>query len=445
MSKIYKQIIACILAGMMMGCSSISGNASASEPAAEKNTAAEPVSTEAAEPAKTDTAASSSAVVTTEGSEEYFTERDLEQTADLSEAVQYTVKDGEDISITEEGIYVLSGSASEVTVSVEAADEDKVQIVLDGVSITNTDSPCIYVKSADKVFVTTTSSDNTLTVTGTFTADGTTNTDAVIFSKDDLVLNGTGTLTIKSTENGITSKDDLKVTGGTYTISCTSKALEANDSIAVADGTFTLEAGTDGLHAENDDDDTVGYIYIEGGTFDISCGDDGIHATTTVTINDGTINITAAEGIEATIVEINDGVLNIQATDDGINASRKSNSLSPSITINGGDVTVVMGGFDSDAIDANGNITINGGTVTITADSAFDYDGTGTLNGGTVIVNGSEVTTLTSQMMGGGMQGGQPGMQGGQPGMQGETGTMQGTAPNMQGGAPGGMQGGMRR
>ncbi|MBQ6907578.1 MAG: carbohydrate-binding domain-containing protein, partial [Clostridia bacterium] len=33
---------------------------------------------------------------------------------------------------------------------------------------------------------------STLSVTGTFTADGDTNTDAVIFSKDDLVLNGTG-------------------------------------------------------------------------------------------------------------------------------------------------------------------------------------------------------------------------------------------------------------
>ena len=116
-----------------------------------------------------------------------FTSRDLEQTADLSEAQKYTIADGQTIKITSEGVYVITGTAANASIVVEAGDEDKVQIVLDGVSITNDSTPCIYVKSADKVFVTTTSTENALTVTGTFTADGDTNTDAVIFSKDDLV------------------------------------------------------------------------------------------------------------------------------------------------------------------------------------------------------------------------------------------------------------------
>ena len=124
-----------------------------------------------------------------------FTDRDLEQTADLSEAVSYTITDGQTITITSEGVYLISGTASNASVVVEAGDEDKVQIVLDGVSITNDSIPCIYIKSADKVFVTTTDTDNTLAVTGTFTADGETNTDAVIFSKDDLVLNGSRAIT----------------------------------------------------------------------------------------------------------------------------------------------------------------------------------------------------------------------------------------------------------
>ena len=115
-----------------------------------------------------------------------FTSRDLEQTADLSEAQNYTIADGQTIKITSEGVHVITGTAANASIVVEAGDEDKVQIVLDGVSITNDSTPCIYVKSADKVFVTTTSTENALTVTGTFTADGDTNTDAVIFSKDDL-------------------------------------------------------------------------------------------------------------------------------------------------------------------------------------------------------------------------------------------------------------------
>ena len=159
----------------------------------------------------------------------------------------------------------------------------------------NDSTPCIYVKSADKVFVTTASgSENTLSVTGTFTADGTTNTDAVIFSKDDLVLNGTGTLSISSTANGISSKDDLKVTGGTITISCAADGLEANDSIRIADGTVSITTSKDGLHAENDEDNTTGYIYIGGGTLTVSAGDDAVHATTIVQIDAGTLDLTGA-------------------------------------------------------------------------------------------------------------------------------------------------------
>lgn len=343
-----------------------------------------------------------------------FTERNLTQTADLSDAEYYTLQDGQDIEITSAGVYVFSGTASDVTVKVNAGDEDKVQIVLNGASITNSDSPAIYVVNADKVFVTTTDTENTLSVTGTFTADGDTNTDAAIFSKDDLVLNGVGTLNISSTNNGVTSKDDLKITGGTINISCESDALEANESVAIADGNINIVTNKDGIHAEYDEDDTVGYVYICGGNIRIEAADDGIHGTTIVQIDGGTFDIdTNGEGIEATIVQINGGTVDVYAADDGINASTKSSAYYPEIQINGGDITVSMGQGDTDALDANGDLTITGGTVNITAQSPFDYDGAGTLSGGTVIVNGQEVTQLSNQMMGGGMMGGGPGGMGG--------------------------------
>ena len=347
-----------------------------------------------------------------------FSNRDMTQTADLSEAVYYTVSDGQDITITAAGVYVLTGSASEVTVIVEAGDEDKVQLVLDSLSITNQDSPCIYMKNADKVFVTLTNSDNYLSVTGTFTADGDTNTDAVIFSKDDLVLNGLGTVTIKSTDNAITSKDDMKVTGGEWIIDCESDALEANDSIRICDGTITINSCNDGLHSENDDDYTLGYIYICGGTISIEADDDGIHGTTIVQIDGGTIDISAAEGIEGTWVQINGGEISIYSWDDGINAANKSSAYSVCAEFNGGDITISMAQGDTDAIDSNGNIYVNGGTINISAQFAFDFDGYAELNGGTVIVNGQQVYSITNSMMGGGMGGfgggqGGPGGQGG--------------------------------
>ena len=349
--------------------------------------------------------------------DEQFTDRDLEQTADLSEAVYYSVSSGQDITITSAGVYVLSGEASNVTVYVEAGKDDKVQLVLDGVSVTNESFPVIYVKSADKVFITT-SADSTLSVTGTFVSDGNTNTDGVIFSKSDLTLNGTATLTVSSTDNGIVGKDDLKITGGTYVINAASKAIEANDSIRIADGVLYLTAGTDGLHVENDEDASKGYIYIGGGSLTITAGDDAIHATTVVQTDGGTIAITAAEGIEATYIQFNAGTISIQASDDGVNAAYKSSAYTPTVEINGGEITVSMGAGDTDGIDSNGNIIVNGGTVSVTGNSTFDYDGTAQYNGGTIIINGQQASSIPNQMMGGrgGFGGGNGGFGGGRGG-----------------------------
>lgn len=414
LKKLTAVILTALLAASLAACNTESADEAATAASAQTQTVTEgeaqtqnETQTEAeseAASSSTISAVTASAKVTSNGAidaTDMFTDRDLLQTADVSSAEKYVLSDGKNISITSAGIYILSGSAKDVTVSVDVADDEKVQLVLDGATITNSDSPCIYVKNADKVFVTTTSSENSLSVTGSFTADGETNTDAVIYSKDDLILNGVGSLEINSTANGITSKDDLKITGGTITIASTADALEANDSIAVADGTININSQKDGLHAEDSDDDSKGYIYICGGTFNITAADDGIQAITIAQIDGGEITVNAAEGIEATYVQINDGTINISSSDDGINASQKSGSYNTLAEFNGGTISIEMGAGDTDGIDSNGDLIINGGTISINGQSPFDYDGNGELNGGTLIVNGTQTETLTNQMMGG--------------------------------------------
>ena len=337
-------------------------------------------------------------------SSDLFTDRDLKQTADLEDAVTFTVTDGQDIRITEAGTYVLTGTASGTTVYVEAGDDDKVQLVLQDLHITNSDFPCIYVYSAGKVFIMT-AADSSLTVSGTFRTDGSIKTDGAVFSRTDLVMNGTAELTIRSTDNGVVCKDDLKITGGSYTVTANSKAFEANDSIRISGGTFTLRAGTDALHAENSSDDSKGYIYIGGGTLTVTCGDDGLHATSVIQIDDGTLTITAAEGLEGSFIQINGGIVNITASDDGINAARKSTSTEVAVEFNGGTVNVSMGGGDTDGVDANGNLYINGGVISVNGNSTFDYDGTVAFNGGTVYINGQETTSIPNQFFGGGRGG----------------------------------------
>ncbi len=338
-------------------------------------------------------------IASTETLVEMFTDRDLvQEVTEFDESI--VLEDNKDITLTESGVYYITGDVSNTTIIVEVDSEENVGLVLEDVSIINDTMPAIYIASADKVFITIVG-ENYLEVNGTSTVDGT-NLDAAIFSKEDLVLNGTGSLVIESAANGITSKDDLKITGGTYNITCENHGLDANDSIRIADGDITIGAGNDGLHSEYEEEDS-GYIYIADGTLTITAGDDGIRANSYIQIDGGTIIVyDSYEGMEATQVYINSGYINIYSSDDGINATKKT-SNTVEIIIAGGVIIVEVGSGDTDGIDSNGTLTITGGEITITAPtSSIDVDNTITHTGGTVIVNGEEVSDASAITSNGG-------------------------------------------
>lgn len=233
------------------------------------------------------------------GAETDETKADESETNEAENAASGAYISGNIITITKEGTYVLSGALSEGQIIVDA-DSAKVQLVLDNADITCASSAAIYVKNADKTFITLAEgSENILMNTAEYEAIDDNNIDAVIFSKDDLTLNGKGTLTINSEYgHGIVSKDDLKLVGGTSNITAKNHALSGKDSVRIAAGTYNLTSGKDGIHSENADDDEKGFVYIASGDFTIESTGDGIDASYVVQIDDGDFDITAGDGAE---------------------------------------------------------------------------------------------------------------------------------------------------
>lgn len=354
-------------------------------------------------------------------SSDLFTTRDKEVGWNESEAVNVTLSDGgtsvsgagvtvsgSTVTITEEGTYVLSGALSEGQVIVDIDKNDKVQLVLKNVNITSASSAPLYVKSADKVFVTLApGSENTLINAGAFVAIDENKIDGCVYSKEDITFNGNGTLHIAcAAGHGIVSKDSLVFTGGTYNISAAKHGLQGKDDIRILDGTLNVVSGEDGLHCENDDDNELGFIYIEGGTLNISSEDDGIHAGNYLTVENGYINIAKSyEGLEAKKITIDGGEFHIVASDDGINAAGGSSgagfgywgmfggsgSSDFELNINGGVVYVNAGG---DGVDSNGTLSVTGGEVyvsgpTNSGNGALDYETNGVITGGTVVAAGA--------------------------------------------------------
>lgn len=330
-----------------------------------------------------------------------FTKRDLAGNYDESEAVKITlsgktaacnssnvqIEDGV-VTIKAAGVYVLSGTFTDGTIVVDAGDDDKVQLVLDGVSITAADYVAIYAKNADKVFVTLAEgAGNSLMVSGDYVQTDDNNVDAVIFAKCDLTLNGTGSLTVKdNTGHGIVSKDDLVVTGGTYTIYSQDHCLNGKDSVRIADGTFNLSCDEDGIHAGNDDQQD-GYVYIEGGDINISVGDDALHAEGLLIITGGDIDVSkSCEGVEGYKILVTGGDIDVVSSDDGFNAAGGSSGSGYNHDGFGGGPG--MGGVYMDA-DSDAYIFITGGTININADGdGIDSNGCIGITGGSVYVLG---------------------------------------------------------
>lgn len=343
--------------------------------------------------------------ITTVDTSQMFTDRDMEvgyddQTSakiELSGASASSTSDAVEISesaitITDQGTYIVSGTLNDGIIIVKADDTDKVQLVLNNAEITSSTSAAIYILSADKVFITTASkTNNTLSNGGEYIAIDDNNIDAVIFSKSDLTLNGTGSLVIKAAAgHGIVSKDDLVFTSGTYDIDALSHGLSGKDSVRIANGNYTINSGKDGIHAENADDTSLGFLYISGGSFKITAQGDGMSAAAYMQLDDGEYVIESGGGAANGKIKSDTDSFGMGHFSSAINdysstqddTSVKSIKASTNLIINSG--TFNMDSAD-DALHSNGNLSIAGGSFEIVcADDAIHADSAVSISAGNI-------------------------------------------------------------
>ena len=352
-----------------------------------------------------------------------FTERDNKTDYDESQAVTIKLNggaatsssnsvkiSGSKITITEEATYIVSGELADGMLVVDAPDTAKLQIVLSGANITSKTSAALYILEADKVFLTLADgTTNTLANGGTFTAIDDNNIDAALFSKQDLTLNGKGSLTVTSPAgHGIACKDDLVITGGAYTVNSSSHGLDANDSVRITNATLNIDAGKDAIHAENTDDTSLGFIYIGGGTIKAEAEGDGIAAGAYMQIADGTIDILVGGGSENGSKEHSDnfggfmggghgggrlgemrpsGSQSSTTTTDESSTSMKGLKATNNLLISGGNFTINSA---DDSVHSDVSVIINGGTFTIASgDDAIHAEDTLTVTAGKIDISES--------------------------------------------------------
>lgn len=317
-----------------------------------------------------------------------FTDNDLNDNWDTSNATKIELnEDGAQIKgngayfkdntlyLVYAGKYVISGTFSG-SIHIDADGDDKIWILFDGLNITSKTDPPLFIKQADKVFLTLKENSQNRLVFENDNEES--EIDGCIFSRDDLTINGEGFLTIKSENfHGIVCNDSFVMTGGNINITAKKDAVHAHDAIYICNTILTASAGDDGLHTGNDDETAV--FYLESGN----------------------INITECyEGIEANDITIAGGTVNITSKDDGINANGKGQSST--ITISGGNISIINNnGRDADGLDSNGSINITGGNVFISvpgngSNCAIDY---GSENNGKFIISGGTVIACGSSQM----------------------------------------------
>lgn len=275
--------------------------------------------------------------------------------------------DGTHVTVNSKGTYVLSGACDNGSLTVDCGKGNKVRLVLSGLDLSSEDSPAIYVRSGKKITVTLAEgTENSLSDGESYSAlDEDDNADATVFSKSDLVINGTGSLSVVGNyAHGIVSKDTLTFTGGKISVDAKKVGISGKDCLRITEASITVKAGSDALRTGKSSDAEDGYFYMKDGSLTLDAHCDGIQAVGALSIEGGSLDIktsatdsdTSAKGIKSdTCIKISGGEFNIDSTDDAVHSNGD-------ILITGGDFIISTG---DDGVHSDTTLEISGGNIKI--------------------------------------------------------------------------------
>ena len=266
-----------------------------------------------------------------------YSKRDMDASFDESSATKITLSgdsasvsgsgaaaEGSTVTISTAGTYIVSGNLTDGSITVTTSENDKVQIVLNGVKIASSSGPAIDIQSADTCFITLAEgTQNSLSDGSSFASE---DANACIYATCDLAINGSGLLDVSGNyRHGVFSKDDLVVYGGSINVSAVEDGLNGKDSVKIGAGDISIDSGADGVKSSKSSNPEKGFVYVSGGSLSIDAEDDGIQAKTYLCIAGGSIEIDAADDALHSDLEgaLNGGSTSVRSGDDAFHCETK--------------------------------------------------------------------------------------------------------------------------